>query len=232
MPPFFNELEPAVCGPILVTDMAPEDCVRLEFSDGRPALTSVADMNAAMAHIGSRLWPLDLSAAPADVRRLLKRPTLTEAEAERLKTHFLLPRERLLEVITEAGRKPHVVGGGALATFVSSHGYSYPQLWTAEEGVDYSRFDRFHVNSADDGTGVDEVLQMLSGSGVAIRQRLANGDELTLRLDCPAPSAGWLVTYDGGKPHIGSLSAAAPGTKVLVQVIGPQRCIIRYEDDT
>lgn len=211
--------------------MTAEDCARLEFPDGRPALTSVADINAAMAHIGSRLWPLDLSAAPADVRRLLQRPTLTEVEAGRLRTLFALPRARLLEAISEAGRKPHVARGGALSTFVSSHGYSYPQLWTVEEGVDYSRFDRFHVNAADDGTGVDEVLQMLSGRGVVIRLRPA-GSELTLRLDCPGPGTGWLVTYDGGTPHIGSLSAAAPGTKVLVQVIGPQRWIMKYDDQT
>ena len=41
-----------------------------------------------------------------------------------------------------------------------------------EEGADYSRFDRFHVNVAEDGTAVDEVMQILSGSGVRILQRL------------------------------------------------------------
>ena len=114
---------------------------------------------------------LRVTGVPADVQRLLGQPTLTNAEEERLKAHFLLSRERLLDVIGDAGRKPHVEGGGALSTTVLSHGYSYPQLWVVQGGIDYSRFDRFHVNVADDGTGVDEVLQILSGQGIVIRLR-------------------------------------------------------------
>ena len=182
-----------------------------------------------MADVGGGVWPLDLSGTPADIRRLLDQPTVTAAEEERLKAYFLLSRERLLQIIGDAGRKPHVPGGGALSTTVVSHGYSYPQLWAVQGGIDYSRFDRFHVNVADDGTGVDEVLQILSGRGIVIRQRLRSGAALTLTLDCPGDSAGWLVTYDGGNPHIGSLSSAAPGTKALVQAIGPERWDIRYE---
>ena len=213
----------------LVETMTPEIGIRLEYSDGRSALTSLSHANSALAGVGSRVWPLDLTGVPADVRRLLEQPTLTGAEEERLKVHFLLSRERLLEIIGDASRKPHVEGGGALSTSVVSHGYSYPQLWVVQGGIDYSRFDRFHVNVADDGTGVDEVLQLLSGRGVVIRQRLPTGVVLTLHLDCPGDSVGWLVTYDGGNPHIGSLSAAAPGTKALVQAIGPERWSVRYK---
>jgi hypothetical protein len=213
----------------LVETMTQEIGIRLEYSDGRPSLTSLSHANSALAEVGSRVWPLDLTGVPADVQGLLEQPTLTEAEEERLKVHFLLSRERLLEIIGDAGRKPHVEHGGALSTSVVSHGYSYPQLWVVQGGIDYSRFDRFHVNVADDGTGVDEVLQLLSGRGVVIRQRLPTGVVLTLHLDCPGDSAGWLVTYDGGNPHIGSLSAAAPGTKALVQAIGPERWDVRYE---
>jgi hypothetical protein len=209
--------------------MPPDVGVRLEFSDGRPALTSLSQANAAMADVGAHAWPLDLTGVPADVQQLLDQPTLTTAEEERIKAHFLLTRERLLEIIGGAGRKPHVKDGGALSTTVVSHGYSYPQLWVVQGGIDYSRFDRLHVNVADDGTGVDEVLQMLSGRGIVIRQRQRTGAVWTLTLDCPGDGAGWLVTYDGGNPHVGSLTAAAPGTKVLVQAIGPARWDIRYE---
>jgi hypothetical protein len=216
----------------LVETLAPDVGIRLEFSDRRPALTSLPHVNATMAAVGAGVWPLDLASVPADVQHLLGQPTLTNAEEERLKAHFLLSRERLLEVISNAGRKPHVEGGGALSTSVVSHGYSYPQLWAVQDGIDYSRFDRFHVNVADDGTGVDEVLQILSGRGIVIRQRLPSGVVLSLHLDCPADHAGWLVTYDGGSPHIGSLSAAAPGTKALVQAIGPDRWRVRYESES
>jgi hypothetical protein len=39
------------------------------------------------------------------------------------------------------------------------------------------------------------------------------------------------VTYDGGASHFGSLSAASPGSKFLMQVIGPERWSLRYDDD-
>jgi hypothetical protein len=208
--------------------MATDAGIRLEFSDGRPALTAISDVNAALADVGSHVWPLDLHHVPAEMQRLLLQPTLTTDEAERLKAHFLLPRARLLEVIMNAGRTPHVQDGGALTTVVSTHGYSYPQLYLVKQNDDYSRFDRFHVNVADDGTGVDEVLQLLSGRGIVILQRMRHATVLSLYLDRP----GWLVTYNGGNPHIGSLSQAEVGTKVLVQIVGPAIWRMRYEEDT
>ena len=105
---------------------------------------------------GARISSLATGDPPVDIRQLLAQTTLTPAEVEKLKAHFQLPRERLLEVIAEAGREPQVAGGGALTTHVSPHNSYYPQLDIAEAGVDYSRFERFHVNAAEDGTGVDE----------------------------------------------------------------------------
>ena len=110
-------------------------------------------------------------------------------------------------------------------------GYAYPQLYLAAAGVDYSRFDRFHVNTADDGTGVDEIGQLLYGGGVRVLQRRPALGVVSLHLACPTPGQGWIVTYDGGLSHIGSLSAASPGSKFLMQVIGPERWSLRYDDD-
>ena len=164
--------------------MASAKGIRLEFSDGHLPLTDVAEINVALAEIGTGVWPLDLSGEPDDIRRLLGQPTLTEAEAERMRKHFLLPRERLLEIIAVAGRKPNVPGGGELTTWVSNHGYSYPQLWIVQGDEDYTRFDRFHVNVSEDGIGVDEVLQMLWGGGLVIHHLLPSGVTLTMSLDC------------------------------------------------
>jgi hypothetical protein len=211
--------------------MTTEKGIRLEFSDNRQSLTDVAEINAVLAEIGSGVWSLDLSGAPDDIQRLLRKPTLTEAEAEQVRTHFILPRERLLEIITAAGRQQNVPGGGELTTFVSNQGYSYPQLWIMQGNEDYSRFDRFHVNVSEDGTAVDEVAQMLWGRGLVIRHHLTSGVILTMRLDCPRELSGWLITHDGGKPHIGTFSQASPGTKCLVQVIGPAQWAMRYEDE-
>jgi hypothetical protein len=67
------------------------------------------------------------------------------------------------------------------------------------------------------------VLQLLWGGGLEHQWLLPDGSVLSLRLDCPAAGAGWILTYDGARPHITSLTHAAPGTKLLVQVIGAPR---------
>jgi hypothetical protein len=210
--------------------MTSETGILLKFSGRQPSLADLEKINAVLAEIGSGVWSLDLSGAPDDIQRLLRKPTLTETEAEQVRTHFLLPRERLLEIIAAAGRQPNVPGGGELTTFVSNYGYSYPQLWILQGDEDFSRFDRFHVNVSEDGIGTDEVAQLLWGGGLVIHHRLPTGIILTINLDCPGESSGWLITYDGAKPHIGSFSQAAPGTKCLVQVIGPAHWIMRYAD--
>lgn len=207
------------------------DGIQLEFSDARPAPKDLPSINAVLAEIGAGFWPLDLADEPAAIRALLAKPRLSDAEAERVKEHFLLSRERLVETIERAGRRPGTLGGGQLQTFVSPHDYWYPQLYVVQDEVDYGRFDRFHVNVPDEGAGVDEVLQLLSGGGLVVHLRSPRGETLTLRVDCPRPDAGWLGTYDGAIPHIGSLSGAQPGTKALVQVIGPARWSMRYLDD-
>ena len=162
--------------------------LRLERGDG-PALAQIGAVNAALAPFGAGVRPLDLGAAPPEIRALIARPTLTGAEAERVKRALLLPRRALLDILAEAGREPHVPGGGALATEVANHGYAYPQLFVVEAGADYSRFDRFHVNVAEDGIAVDEVMQILSGGGVRILQRLPGGAAARSPSTAPPPIA-------------------------------------------
>jgi hypothetical protein len=202
--------------------------IRLEFEGDRTALIAVPEIQEELQRMGIGVWPLPLDDAPHDVRRLLGQTTLTDDETARLRDHFLLSRERLLEVIAASVRSPNVPGGGALETTVANEGYSYPQLWVVQGGADYTRFDRFHVNVAKDGTGVDEVMQVVSGQGVIVRVRTSDGSALSLCLACPTDRAGWIVSYNGGQPHIGSLSSATPGTKVVMQVIGPEEWMLRY----
>jgi len=204
--------------------------VRLEFASGRPAVVEWDQINELLHPIGFGLWPLDLGAAPSAVQELLARPTLSTAEAASVEKHFLLSRERLVEIIIESGRTPQVPDGGELSTFDSTNGVTYPQLFVIGAGVDYTRFDHFHVNATRDGEGLDEVLQVLSGGGIKVRQHLTDDGEFTVTIGCPAPDAGWILTYDGGRPHIGSFTDAQPGTKVLVQAIGPPQWGVTYVD--
>jgi len=212
--------------------MTPTSGIELEFSDGRAALKGIENIdaiNAALSVVGAGVWPLDLSATPDRLKVLIAQSELTTAETEQLRSQFLLSRERLLETLALAGRTANVPGGGALETKVANQDYGYPQLWTVRADTDYRRFDRFHINVSADSVGVDEVLQMLSGDGVVVHLKVPDGGVLTLRLDCPRREQGWLITYDGGRPHIGSLSSASPGTKLVVQAFGPPVWSLSYD---
>lgn len=214
-----------------VNNSAPGDSgLRLEFPDGRAPLAAPEEINEVLAPLGSRVWPLDYGGVPEKIRKRLAEPKLSATNADAVMRHFLLPRMRLLELIAEAGRKPQVPGGGEMSTFVVNHNYAYPQLFVVEPDTDYSRFDRFHVNTSDSGTGADEVMQALSGGGVTILQHPPGQNLVTLHVNTTERN-GWVITYDGGCPHIGSISHAAPGTKVLMQVIGPARWVMRYQDN-
>jgi hypothetical protein len=191
---------------------------------------TIAEANDAFAPYGARVWPLDLSSQPGDVRGLLDQPTPATAERETLLEHFLLPRERLLELIAEAGREPHVAGGGETRTLDATHSVPYPELYLVEAGSDYSRFDRLHVNRSAEDTGVDETLQLLSGEGIRIVQSDARLGAVTLFLDCPSPEQGWIASYAGSTPHIASFTDASAGSKILMQIIGPAVWNMDYVD--
>lgn len=204
--------------------------VRLEYSDKRPSTTDLSEINHALSSFGSRIWPLNLRRPPTAVRKLLDQGSLTTPESARVQEYFLLSRDRVLEIIAEAGRKPQIPGGGEMSTLDQTHNTSYPQLYTVAPGVDYSRFDRFHIKTSTDGTGVDEVLQVLSGGGVKLVQHLPAQGSVTLRIDCIEDETGWVMTYDGAHPHIASISEGQAGTKVLMQAIGPAQWDMKYED--
>ncbi len=202
----------------------------LEFSDHRPAVHQLAEVNQALRPYGSFVEVIDFTDAPAEIQGLLKKEDLTGSESDVLQSYFLLSREALLGVIKKAGRQPGVPGGGALSTRDTTHGLSYPRLYVADPRVDYSRFDRFHFNQAADGTSVDEILQVLFGGGFRMQQQLAGHPDIELHMDCGEDGSGWLFTHPGSHPHIGSMSNARAGTKILAQVIGPAEWEMRYID--
>ena len=115
--------------------------ITLTFSDARPALTTLPEINAALTRYGARLWPIDLAAIPVRVVALLRQETLTVAECSAVLDHFLLPRGQLLSLIGEAGRKPQVAGGGEMETFEASNRVRYPQLYLVGAGIDYFSLD-------------------------------------------------------------------------------------------
>ncbi len=207
--------------------MSKESGIRLE-RDGTEVAGTFQDVNAALAGHGIAAWPVDLSGVAPEIRRLLDKKALTEAENRQLKAHFLLSRERLLEVIAEAGRVPNTPGGGALDSYCIETETPYPQLHVIAAGRDYGAFFPFHANLGEDGTGADEVGHVLSGSNMQYRFRLADGAVVVLSLSCATPDQAWRYTFNGTTPHGGILKDTAVGTKVLVQAMGPERFHLRY----
>ncbi|MGI9533944.1 MAG: hypothetical protein ACR2NW_03245 [Thermodesulfobacteriota bacterium] len=204
--------------------------LRLEYPDDRKPLYSLDDINSELAVIGTKIWTLDLKDISVELKTLLKKTVLTDEERSKVMEHFLLPMDKLLKIVEKAGRTPNIEGGGELSTTVTTHGYSYPQLYLVEEGVDYTRFDRLHYNESKDGVGIDEILQLISGGDFVMHQLMPNKSVLKVFFRCPDENTGWLITYDGKTPHIGSLSSSDVGTKLVVQAIGPKEWDMNYID--
>lgn len=210
--------------------MEPESGIRLERDGEKSHLHSLERINAELAPIGARIWAQDWSGLSDDLRDFIADPDPSPDHVAEVFPRFLLPRERLLEIIRQAGREPHVPGGGELTTLDETHGVTYPQLYIARAGEDFSRFDRLHVNIGTDGTPVDDVVQLLCGSGMVVHFRLPSGETLRVHLACPSLEAGWLLTVDCAIPFIGSFSSAPAGTKAVSQVFGPARWKMMYVD--
>src|SRR5262245_36101325 len=115
-----------------------EEGARLEFSGGHRSVTNFAAINEALAPFGPRIWPLDLRSPPISIRQLLEQMTLDDAQTTQVREHFLLSRERILDIIAAAGRVPQVPGGGEMCTCDSTHDVTYPQLYIVGAGVDFS----------------------------------------------------------------------------------------------
>lgn len=208
-------------------DRGPSGNLRLWLPGRDQAICVQDEINSILRNVGSAIWPLETATAPEEIRVLLEASRLDPNESKRVMDHFLLPRERLLELVLAAGRTPGTDGGGFLSTTDKTHDVVYPQLYQVLEGIDYSRFDRFHVNRSLTQTGVDEIMHLLYGSGVVLHQNIPDQGVFRLEIDCPV-GQGWTLTYDGDLPHIGSISGASPGAKILMQIFGPEEWEMLY----
>jgi hypothetical protein len=77
------------------------------------------DVHAELAPIGAQIWAQDWSALSDDLRGFIADPDPSPERIAEVLPYFLFPRERLLEIIGQAGREPHVPGGGELVTLDS-----------------------------------------------------------------------------------------------------------------
>jgi hypothetical protein len=208
--------------------------LKLSYSDGRAATTGLKNVNAMLGQVGVRVSEIPLPKAALPMLKTSQTRAINPEETKELLSIFSLHRGELLEQIEKAGRKPAANRGGFLST--SEVGVApYPKVYDMKaltpEIIAYlqEKFGNLHVNSADNGTGIDEVMSIVSGGPWTWFFLLPNDviGKLTLGyvgLDGP----GWRISYPGLVPHGGYLDPEYG--LVVAHAHGPKNFVMRYED--
>ena len=204
----------------------------LSYSDGKPATTGVENVNAVLREVGVRVSRVALPEAALPILQASQSRAINAEEASRLLSAFSLHRGQLLEEIEKAGRRPEVHRGGFLTT--SESGVPpYPKVYDMKalspevKAQLQVKFGKLHVNSADNGVGIDEVMTIVSGGPWTWFFALP-GDVVGklilghVGLDGPA----WRISYPGLGPHGGYLDAEYG--LVVAYAHGPENFVMRY----
>ena len=207
----------------------------LAYSDGRPVTTGVDNVNAVLLSVGVRVSTVPLPEEAKPILKSSQTRAITQEEADELiSEHFSLHRGELLEEIRKAGRKPEAHRGGYLST--SEEGVApYPKVYDMKtltpEVTEYlqMKFGKLHVNSAENGVGIDEVMTIVSGGPwtwfFSLPDKVVG--KLTLGyvgLDDEA----WRISYPGLGAHGGYLDAEYG--LVVAHAHGPEKFVMRYQE--
>ncbi|NRA62042.1 MAG: hypothetical protein HRU25_14305 [Psychrobium sp.] len=206
----------------------------LSYNDGRPDSNGLKEVNSALMTAGVRVSTLPLPQAATPIIKASKTRAITKEETAKLISLFSLHRGQLLEQIAKAGRKPEAHRGGFLAT--SEKGVApYPKVYDMKamtpEIVTYlqNKFGKLHVNSAENGMGIDEVMTIVSGGHWTWFFLLPDNviGKLTLgHVDIGGQA--WRISYPGLVPHGGFLDSEYG--LVVAYAHGPKNFVMRYED--
>ena len=211
-----------------------EGFIELSYSNGAPSTYGVEKINTVLHSIGVRVSTLPIPGEAVPILNISKNRALSQAEADKLISLFYLDRDNLLDEINQAGRSPATKSGGYLST--SEIGVSpYPKVYDMKaldaETTIYlqSKFGKLHVNSSEDGLGIDEVMTIVSGGPYTWFFVLPDGVVGKLRFGKISESQhAWRVSYPGKVPHGGFFDA--PYGLVVAFAHGPEHFIMRYED--
>ena len=211
-----------------------EGFIQLAFSDGSPAARGVDQINAALRPIGVRVSTLALSEDASHLLGASRSRALDPDEAKALISAFPLDRDDLLHEIEMAGRRPAVRNGGHLST--SEVGVpSYPKVYDMKalspeiEIHLQKKFGKLHVNSTDEGVGIDEVMTIVSG-GPYTWFFVLPGNVVGKLVFGSVEQSGhaWRISYPGLVPH-GGFFDAEHGL-VVAHAHGPEHFVMRYEE--
>jgi hypothetical protein len=205
----------------------------LSFSDGRPSLRDADQINAVLHTVGVHVSRIEL---PEHARPLLEasaRAPLSPPQQSALLEMFALSREGVLEQIRLAGRQPVLPQGGSMSsreTGVPQYPkvYDLKSMGAPERVAARDKFARLHVNAADDGVGVDEVMTLVAGGPWTWYFLLEGAVVGELRMPRIEPgSRGWRLSYPGLTPHGGHFHAT--DGLVVAYITGPGEWRMRYQ---
>lgn len=210
--------------------------VRLSFSDGRADISGLDAVNEQLLRVGVRIFEIPI---PRGARPLIansRHRALNQSEHNQLLSMLALDRPSLLEIAGQAGRAPAVEGGGALS--ISEEGVPpYPKVYDMkaldDETVAFlmQKFGRLHVNRADSGRGIDEVMTIVSGGPYTWFFVLEDGAVAKVRFsEVREGEHGWRISYPGIVPHGGYFDAEHG--LVIAHAHGPETFVMRYSDPT
>ncbi|RXT42939.1 hypothetical protein B6S44_29085 [Bosea sp. Tri-44] len=207
--------------------------VRLSFSDGRADAVGLEAVNEHLLNVGVRVSEISIPEKGRPLIEISKTRALNEQEQNQLLSVFSLDRAALLDQLSKAGRKAAVEGGGALS--ISEKDVPpYPKVYDMkaldEKMVAFlmTKFGRLHVNSADDGHGIDEVMTIVSGGPYTWFFAMQDDTIAKVRFsEVRGGDQGWRISYPGLVPHGGYFDA--PHGLVVAYAHGPGRFIMRYE---
>ncbi|NNE77758.1 MAG: hypothetical protein HKN31_11880 [Pricia sp.] len=210
-----------------------EENITLSFSDGRADVNGIEDINSILNKVGVRVNAVDI---PKEAKPILKASTtraLNKDEVDELLPLFYLDRRDLLRQIKKAGRRPATPRGGHLST-KEENMTPYPKIYDMKtlspEIVLFlqEKFGKLHVNSSDDGFGIDEVMTIVSGGPWTWFFELPDNvvGKLTLG-HVGLNDLAWRLSYPGLVPHGGYFDAEYG--LVVAFAHGPEKFVMRYE---
>jgi hypothetical protein len=207
--------------------------VLLKFSDGRAILSDLGAINDVLKTIGVRLNRIELPTAARPLLEASAKAPLSCAETTRIMEVFSLSRQDVLAQARGAGREPVIPGGGSMSSGEAG-APPYPKVYDLKSMGPQDRlnarnkFGRLHVNSTDDGVGVDEVMTLVAGGPWTWYFLLKDNVVVELQMSRVDPAGrGWRLSYPGMTPHGGHFHAE--DGLCIAYITGPTVWTMRYE---
>jgi hypothetical protein len=211
-----------------------DELLKLSYLDGKPATVGIDNVNMVLSQIGARIGQVPIPAEAAPFVESSKTRAQTEDEGKRFMALFPMHRGQYLEEISKAGRQPEAHRGGYLTT--SDVGDTpYPKLFDMKAipaditSMVKAKYSKLHVNTSDDGYGLDEFMTVVSGGPWIWFYRLPSGEIVKLTVG-PMRDGGkaFPISYAGLVPH--GAFIAAPYGLTVAYAIGPKDFHMRYDD--